>query len=317
MVARLVVFDLDGTLVQTRAASWEVFQSTAARFGLPIRSSEEFIELFRDNFYDSLKRLCSSPEQEAEVRQHFLAGLRDRYEPHFIPGMRDVVKTLAARFPLAVLSSNTMAAIRRILETEGVAECFAHVFSAELGTSKEGALRQLLSEPSYCQLRHCSPSYVEGSSTEEFEVVLLTDTVGDIREARRCGVRCVGVAWGMHSPEALLSAGAETVALWPQELIAILSGALEPGPAACACATPTGGDARSCGCPSMASSPADPPLAPVAAAGRLRREARYRARLRLPASVTPLPPNSEQALMAAIRRISRTTARARSATTRA
>jgi phosphoglycolate phosphatase len=222
MATRTVVFDMDGTLVQTRAASWDVFQDTARRFELPIRSAEEFFELFRGNFHASLKSLCSDADVEAAVREHFLQGLRDRYAPRFIPGMRDVVTSLAAHYPLAVMSSNAMGAIRRILEAEGVAECFAHVFSGEVGSSKEAHLRRILAEPSYGDARHCSASYVEGNQRDAAEVVLITDTVGDVREARNCGVRAIGVAWGMHSSDALLRAGAEFVALWPQELLATL-----------------------------------------------------------------------------------------------
>jgi phosphoglycolate phosphatase len=222
MAARTIVFDMDGTLVQTRAASWDVFQDTARRFELPIRSAEEFFELFRGNFYESLKALCADPAVEAAVREHFLQGMRDRYAPRFIPGMRDVVKALAARYPLAVMSSNAMGAIRRILEDEGLAACFAHVFSGDIGASKEEHLRRILDEPSYGNARHCSPSYVEDDGRDASEVVLITDTVGDVREARNCSARAIGVAWGMHSSEALLQAGAETVAMWPQELLASL-----------------------------------------------------------------------------------------------
>jgi phosphoglycolate phosphatase len=239
MATRTVVFDMDGTLVQTRAASWDVFQDTARRFELPIRSAEEFFELFRGNFYESLKTLCGDADVEEAVREHFLQGLRDRYAPRFIPGMSDVVKALAVHYPLAVMSSNAMSAIRRILEDEGVADCFAHVFSGEVGSSKEAHLRQILDEPSYGNARNCSPSYVEGDVRDADDVVLITDTVGDVREARMCGVRAIGVAWGMHSSDALLEAGAETVALWPQELLAILlpaGGCGTPGGQACQCA---------------------------------------------------------------------------------
>jgi phosphoglycolate phosphatase len=222
MATRTVVFDMDGTLVQTRAASWDVFQDTARRFELHIRSAEEFFELFRGNFYEALKALCGDPAVEAAVREHFLQGMRERYAPRFIPGMRDVVKSLAARYPLAVMSSNAMGAIRRILENEGLAHCFAHVFSGEVGESKEAHLRWILDEPSYGDARHCSPSYVEGTERDAAEVVLITDTVGDIRAATSCGVRAIGVAWGMHSSDALLQAGAESVALWPQEILATL-----------------------------------------------------------------------------------------------
>ena len=236
-MTRTIVFDMDGTLVQTRAASWEVFQDTARQFDLPVRSAEDFFELFRENFYDSLRRMCPDSAVEAAVREHFLQGLRERYSPRFIPGMVDVVKGLASRFPLAVMSSNAMVAIRRILEAEDVAQCFAHVFSGEVGASKEAHLRRLLADPSYGDARHCSPAYVEAAVTAESQVVLVTDTVGDVREARRSGARVIGVAWGMHSIDALLQAGAESVALWPQELLTTL---LPDGPApagACACAS--------------------------------------------------------------------------------
>ncbi len=312
MATRLVVFDMDGTLVQTRAASWEVFQATASRFHLPVRSAEEFFELFRDNFYASLAKLCSTPEQEAEVRDHFLEGLRERYVPGFIPGMLDVVKALAERYPLAVLSSNAMAAIRRILEGEGVAECFAHVFSGEVGASKEAALLRLLSEPSYSRARHCSPTYAEGNGNDDFEVVLVTDTVGDVREAARVGVRVIGVAWGMHSREALLAAGAETVALWPQELVAILADRPGSDGAACACTGASGTCACSCSVVATVGRGTGPPTEPsagaAAEAGRIRRERRHRAAPALaaaPAVGAPRRrPGPDRALVGALRRIS-------------
>lgn len=320
MSTRLVAFDMDGTLVQTRAASWDVFQDTASRFGLSVRSAEEFFELFRDNFYVSLSKLCTSAEQEAEVRAHFLAGLRERYVPNFTPGMRDVVKALAARYPLAVLSSNAMAAIRRILEGEGVAECFAHVFSGEVGTSKEAVLLRLLAEPSYSHARHCEPSYVEGIGNDDFEVVLVTDTVGDAREASRCGVRVIGVAWGMHSRKALLAAGAETVALWPQELIPILLDPAAPEGDACACAGVIGTCACTCSSAEPPPTGVDLPIAAAgavaaaAAAGRVRRERRCQSvpaqlvAAPVPASVAPerrrRRAGSDWALLAELRRIS-------------
>jgi phosphoglycolate phosphatase len=274
-VTRTIVFDMDGTLVQTRAASWEVFQDTAVAFDLPIRSAEEFFELFRGNFYESLTRLCSDPAVEAAVRQHFMTGLRERYSPRFIPGMVNVVRALASRYPLAVMSSNAMVAIRRILETEGVAQCFAHVFSGEVGASKEAHLRVILADPSYGEPRHCSPTYVEGAPSTDADVVLVTDTVGDVREAQRCGVRTLGVAWGMHSIDALLEAGAESVALWPQELLTIL---LPDGPAAEGACSCTSAGACSSSAPAAARSGSEAtrawPWAAAAAATAVRRERR-------------------------------------------
>jgi phosphoglycolate phosphatase len=286
MATRTVVFDMDGTLVQTRAASWDVFQDTARKFELPIRSAEEFFELFRGNFFEGLKALCPDPALDSAVREHFLQGLRDRYAPRFVPGMRDVVKTLAARYPLAVMSSNAMTAIRRILEEEGLAACFAHVFSGEVGASKEAHLRQIQDEPSYGNTRHCSLSYSEEEQVAADGVVLITDTVGDVREGRSCGVRVIGVAWGMHGCDALRQAGAETVVMWPQELLTLLIPAGEPAR-----------DCSACPC----SAPAPP--AAVAAASRRRRE-RQLINGRRPVPPDPGRGDVDPILTAALRRIS-------------
>ena len=314
MAARTIVFDMDGTLVQTRAASWDVFQDTARRFELPIRSAEEFFELFRGNFFEGLKTLCPDPALETAVREHFLQGLRDRYAPRFVPGMRDVVRALAARYPLAVMSSNAMTAIRRILEEEGLAACFAHVFSGEVGASKEAHLRQILNEPSYGNARHCSLSYAEDDQVSTAEVVLITDTVGDVREARRCGVRVIAVAWGMHGCDALRQAGAETVVMWPQELVALLLPASEPDDApdgdgqSCRCSEPGACRAESRTASRIPSRPAAWPWPEVTAASLRRRERQLSAERQLsnghrPSPAGPGHPPADPILAAALRRI--------------
>ena len=172
---RLVVFDMDGTLVQARSAAWEIFQETAARFGLPVRSAEEFFALFSTNFFDALDALSAGEAEAEQVRRHFLTALRERYTPALIPGMADVVKRLAPHYALAVMSSNAMEAIRRTLETGGVAHCFAHVFSADVEASKQQHLATVLADPLYGSLRRCSAAYVEDRPVSGDEVVLVTD----------------------------------------------------------------------------------------------------------------------------------------------
>ncbi|MCW2833015.1 MAG: phosphatase-like protein [Nocardioides sp.] len=235
MSTRIVVFDMDGTLVQARGAAWEIFQETARKFDLPVRSAQEFFDLFNDNFFESLDRVAGDPARAETARQHFVTALQERYTPTLVPGMADVVKKLAPHYALAVMSSNAMTAIRRTLEEAGIARCFAHVFSADIASSKTNKLREVLADPLYGNVRRCSPEYVEDEPGSGDEVVLVTDTVGDVREGVAAGVRVVGVSWGMHSEEALVMAGAEFVACWPQELVTRLlpDGSCRAG--ACTC----------------------------------------------------------------------------------
>ena len=266
MSIRAILFDLDGTLVQTREASWQLFEETNKRFGLGIDSREDFFALFQDNFFRSLARRCSDAAKLAEVKAHFLSLLRTRYTPLLVPGMADVVRALAARFTLVVLSTNTTETIRKILIGADLAHCFAHVFAGDVEPDKSVSMQRFLGDAGYRLGRRCSPAYDEGGPSffePGDEVLLITDTVGDIKEAQNAGVRAIGVAWGMHAEDELRAAGAERVALWPQELCAwILPEADgECSPNACTCVRET-------------SPPAEAARALVLAASQTRRDRR-------------------------------------------
>lgn len=314
--ARAVIFDLDGTLVQTRAASWEIFSRISDRFGLRIDSPEKYFDLFRGNVFASIRKLCRDSDHAAEVSEAFLDQLREEYTPALVPGIGEVVRTLAGRCTLAVMSSNAMQVLRRVLVDNGLAYCFAHVFGGDVTPDKRAAIRTFLADSGSGFGRRCSADYDEtgyDGAPDVDSTVLVTDTAGDVSDALDAGIRVVGVAWGMHSVEELTAAGAEFVALWPQELSAYLLDATAASGPVGACAVPSAGavlpdPATSCGCGcdggcDGSGSPADS----VARTGAVRR-ARRRAATATPASLAdPLASVSESPpgeLLAAIRRIS-------------
>ena len=328
-----ILFDLDGTLVDTRSASWALFAETNRAFGLGVDSRDDFFRAFEGNFFESLSRLVPDPARAAAARDHFLGLLRARYNPEWIPGMIDVVQALSPHCVLAVISTNTIETIRRILVDAGVATCFSHVFAGDIQPSKATSIRRFLGDRGYRTQRLCSPAYAESAATAEAlagsDVVLVTDTVGDVREAREAGVRAIGVSWGMHAEQQLLEAGADRVALWPQELIAWLLDAPAGGPARSTTAAPASASAiavpaspvpaspvaaspvagtAACGCApasgacTMATAPS---VDPVLAAGVRRREQRLAARSTAQATAPAArrPPRVDPEFIAALRRI--------------
>lgn len=280
---RAIIFDLDGTLVDTRVASWELFSETNEAFGLGVDSREAFFRAFEGNFFETLSSLCPEPKRAEAAKQHFMALLRTRYRPALIPGMADVVRALAPHATLAVVSSNSVEAIRHILVDGGIATCFSHVFSGDVEPKKSVSIRRFLGDQRYATQRRCVPDYHDDPRAPEAmtsnDVVLVTDTVGDIVEATGAGIRAIGVAWGMHTEQQLMEAGAEKVALWPQELVAWLL-PTDVEMARCACATNESGDNSSHCCVSQS----DPPAAGrtrhglVSDAGRMRRQQQLRLR---------------------------------------
>ena len=249
-VVRAILFDLDGTLVQTREASWRIFAKTNAALALGINTQAEFFRLLEDNMFHGLRKHCGDDRRASEAAKHFLDLLQREYNPEFVPGMADVVRAFAGSCSLAVISSNSVATIRRILDRESLTHCFSHVFGGDVEQDKRACVRRFLSDRSYLVNRNCSPAYREGhepAAPSADQIVLITDTVGDVRHAVECGIRAIGVAWGMHTENQLLDAGAEFVAVWPQELVARLL----PGGFASSCSiAPTAepGSAAAAGC---------------------------------------------------------------------
>lgn len=223
--ATRIVFDLDGTLVQTRVASWEVFREVQAEFDLGIDTEQKYFALLEDNLFVSLRRLCRDESQADAVTTRFLDRLETDYHPELVPGMSDVIHALAGRATLAVLSSNATSVIRRVLDANELQWCFSHVFGGDIERDKSAGLRRFLADAAQGAGRRCSAPYDEVSGPESAthaDTVLVTDTTGDIEAAAAAGVRAVGVSWGMHTSDQLRAAGAEFVAVWPQELISYL-----------------------------------------------------------------------------------------------
>jgi len=298
---RAILFDMDGTLVDTRAASWELFAETNRELGLGVDTREAFFRMFEGNFFESLVQLCPDAGRAEAAKRHFMELLRTRYRPALIPGMSDVVRALAPHCTLAVLSTNGIETIRHILVEAGIATCFSHVFSGDVQPRKAESMRRFLGDQRYAAQRCCSPAYREaatsGDALESTDCVLVTDTAGDVAEATEVGITAIGVVWGMHSERQLLDAGARKVALWPQELVAWLR------PAAC--------DGAACGgtCdvePQRVAAPT-PALPDVQAAGSVRREHRLQHRRAYMPAVARVLPRSrgivDTELLGALRRV--------------
>lgn len=128
-----------------------------------------------------------------------------------------------------------------MLVTNDLAFCFAHVFGGDVAPDKTTAMRSFLADAGNGYGRRCAADYDEAAARQDADpasTVLITDTAGDVKDARAVGIRAVGVAWGMHSVEELMAAGAEFVALWPQEITAHLLGDAAARPPRGACAVP-------------------------------------------------------------------------------
>jgi phosphoglycolate phosphatase len=233
-VLKLLVFDLDGTLADTRrdlAASVNAALAALGRSALPVDTVVGFVG---DGARNLLTRsLTAAGEGQASTAtldaamEAFLAHYREHclIETRAYPGLEQALERLS-HYRKSVLTNKPVAPAIRILEGLGLAQHFGQVFGGDNPYGQKpdpAALRRLME--------------LAGARPEE--TLMIGDGVQDLRAARRAGTRFLGYLEGMGPRAALLGGGgagaegAEATFAAMAELPAAIA-ALENGGAAAA-----------------------------------------------------------------------------------
>lgn len=206
-----ILFDLDGTLVDSRADLALAVNAALRAVGLPERSLEEITGFIGEGSRRLLEKAIA-PHEELLAEAHaaweraYAAGLLQHTA--FYPGMRELVAKLAGALPgkLAVHTNKPGKYARPILEGLGVSGLFARVLGGGDGSankpSPEG-VQWLLGE----------------LGAESQDAVYVGDSAIDVQTAQAAGLRFVGVAWGYGGEAQLRAAGATQVARDADELL--------------------------------------------------------------------------------------------------
>jgi phosphoglycolate phosphatase len=201
---RLIIFDFDGTLVDSRKLIWELHRLVFDEFGLPCPSREQSLALIGISLEKVLAQLAgpgAPVEQMTAAYGRLLPQLRE--DPAFadapFDGAAEMLAALAARpdVLLGIATGHVSQAIEPVLRTLGWRDHFSNLQSADRAPSKPhpGMLLQALRE----------------TGTRAEDAVMIGDTAFDMEMARAAGIEGIGVSRGYHGRERLLSAGASRV----------------------------------------------------------------------------------------------------------
>lgn len=209
---KLVVFDCDGTLVDSQAAICRSMDSAFATAGLPPPDRAAVRRIVGLSLPQALLELA--PAVPEERRRHALEAYKASFraarsegtlEQPLYPGMAALLGRLhAAGRALGVATGMSDRGLLSCLSRHGLRGLFATLQTADRHPSKP--------HPAMLEAALFEAGAAPG------ETVLVGDTVFDVAMARAAGVRAVGVAWGYHEPAELLAAGAAGVAASADEL---------------------------------------------------------------------------------------------------
>ncbi len=209
-----VIFDLDGTLLNTLEDLADSVNYALSAYGLPQRQLEE-IRTFVGNGAEKLvERAVAgrlSNEQEAECLHTFKEHYRNHMNNKTCPydGVLDLVRTLLQKgYHLAIVSNKFDAAVKELNDSY-----FEGLFPVAIGESERIA-KKPAPDSVYEALAQLE------SVTEH--AIYVGDSDVDVMTAHNAGLECVGVTWGFRDRELLLSVGAEYIIDKPEDLLSIL-----------------------------------------------------------------------------------------------
>jgi phosphoglycolate phosphatase len=215
---KLVIFDCDGTLVDSQAAIFATMQLAFGRLDLPAPARMHVLGVIGLSLPEAFAILApaESPTVRAALVEAYRAGFsqtRDSGTYHndpLFPGMHDAVTALSGRdeVVLGVATGKSKRGVARLLDREGWHNHFLTIQTADDHPSKP--------HPSMI-FKAMADAGVGPEAT-----VMVGDTTFDIEMARSADVGAVGVGWGYHRPEQLVRAGAHVVAETGDALVATI-----------------------------------------------------------------------------------------------
>ena len=201
----LILFDCDGTLVDSQHVIIETMNRTFRAQSLPPPTPEQTRSIVGLSLEQAMAELAPDLETSdhrslAELYKQHFATLRlaeDFSEPMF-EGVVDTLDQLAAKdVILGVATGKSLRGLRMVLEHHGLNDRFSTLQTADFHPSKP--------HPSMVE------TAMKETGVEAAATWLVGDTSYDMEMARAAGVRPIGVSWGYHPRSSLMEAGAERV----------------------------------------------------------------------------------------------------------
>ena len=212
---RLIIFDVDGTLVDSQHEIVEAQARAFAAHGLPAPGRSKALSVVGLSLTEAFTALAGPACPIDSLAESYKAAwtdlrLKPGYSDTLYPGAAETIAALAAArdIALGIATGKSRRGIDRVLAAQGWETTFATIQTSDTHPSKP------------------HPSMIETAMSETGatprETLMIGDTTYDIEMAVAAGVRPIGVAWGYHEPAALAACGAITIADTFEALRAIL-----------------------------------------------------------------------------------------------
>ncbi len=212
---KLVLFDCDGTLVDSVGLIHECMARTFEDFGHarpPVEATKGIIGLTLDI---AIARLLGQPhvdDRATDMTKHYksiFSGVRAEpgFQEPLFAGIAAMISTLAARdgVILGAVTGKSRRGLDMICETHGFGKTFHVSRTADDCPSK----------PHPAMVTECC----EATGIDAGDTLVIGDAIYDMQMAKSAGAKALGVAWGYASVPQLVEAGADHIVKTPAEIL--------------------------------------------------------------------------------------------------
>ncbi len=214
MKKNTIIFDLDGTLLNTLADLHSSFNYAITSFGFPARTFEEIKSFVGNGIRLAIERALPSTIQEEDLEKvvsyfkiYYKDHMHEKTQPY--EGIIPMLEELKKRgFKMAVVSNKYDMAVKELTK-----KYFGNYINIAIG---EGIGIEKKPKPD-----GVLKAIKELNSSIE-ESIYVGDSDVDIKTAQNINMDCISVLWGFRDKEFLKQNGATIFAATPHDIINIL-----------------------------------------------------------------------------------------------
>ena len=211
-----VIFDLDGTLLNTLDDLCDSTNYALKQFGYPERTLDEVRHFVGNGVKKLIERAIpdgiNNPDFEECLRvfkEHYAANMYNKTAPY--DGILELLKELRLKgIHTGVVSNKFDSAVKQLCK-----KYFGDLIQVAIGENEDAGVRKKPAPDSVFRAMEELKVSIEN-------VIYAGDSETDVQTAKNAEIDCIGCSWGFRSKDILKHEGAKYIIDSPQEILKIV-----------------------------------------------------------------------------------------------
>lgn len=213
---RCVIFDLDGTLLNTLEDLCDSTNFALAQMSYPQRSLEDVRKFVGNGVRKLIERAVPADINSTDVekclaifKKHYSENMYNKTAPY--SGIIKMLQTLNKnKIPTAVVSNKFDAAVKELCK-----KYFGNLIQIAIGENEAEGVRKKPAPDSVLKA-------MRELNVSRDDVIYVGDSETDVQTARNANINCIGCCWGFRSRSVLEQEGATYIVKTPDEILRIV-----------------------------------------------------------------------------------------------